>query len=163
MLNGGWYASLYRQTYLNETARLVHRLERRIGPADRITVLEDGSDALASVSRYLKFWLDIPVTGYWVGSGAAPWYADLRGEPAPTPELSGVIATYNRAAQLRTCLDALARQDAVAGAFEVIVVVDGSTDGTAEMLATYHAPYQLSAIHQTNAGQCRALNRGVSE
>ena len=77
--------------------------------------------------------------------------------------MSVVIATHNRAAQLRTCLDALARQDAVGNPFEVIVVVDGSTDGTAEMLAAYHAPYHLRAIHQTNAGQCRALNRGVSE
>lgn len=89
--------------------------------------------------------------------------SDRPAEPAPTPELSVVIATYNRAAQLRTCLDALARQDDVAGAFEVVVVVDGSTDGTAETLAAYHAPYQLRAIQQTNAGQCRALNRGVSE
>ncbi|HZE75286.1 MAG TPA: glycosyltransferase family 39 protein [Gemmatimonadales bacterium] len=82
MLNGGWYASLYRQTYLDETSRLVHRLQDRLGPTERITVVQDGSDALASVSRYLKFWLDIPVTGYWVGSGAAPWYADLSGEAA---------------------------------------------------------------------------------
>jgi peptidoglycan/xylan/chitin deacetylase (PgdA/CDA1 family)/GT2 family glycosyltransferase len=84
-------------------------------------------------------------------------------EPAPTPELSVVIATYNRAAQLRTCLDALARQDDVAGAFEVIVVMDGSTDGTRQLLAGYRAPYPLRAIYQENAGQCRALNRGVAE
>lgn len=86
MLNGGWYASLYRQTYLAETSRLVHHLQDRLGPTERITVVQDGSDALASVSRYLKFWLDIPVTGYWVGSGAAPWYADLSGEAARAVE-----------------------------------------------------------------------------
>jgi len=83
-------------------------------------------------------------------------------EPAPTPELSVVIATYNRAAQLRTCLDALARQDDVAGVFEVVVVMDGSTDGTRQLLADYRAPYPVRAIYQENAGQCRALNRGVA-
>jgi len=82
VLNGGWYASLYRQTYLDETSRLVHRLQDRLGPTERVTVVQDGSDALANVSRYLKFWLDIPVTGYWVGGGSAPWYADLSGEAA---------------------------------------------------------------------------------
>jgi glycosyltransferase involved in cell wall biosynthesis len=50
--------------------------------------------------------------------------SDQPAGPVSTPDLSVVIATYNRAAQLRTCLDALARQDDIVG-FEVVVVVDG--------------------------------------
>jgi len=80
VLNAGWYASLYRQRYLDATSRLVHRFQQQIGPTDRITVIADGSDPVANMVKYLKFWLDVPVTGYWVADGAAPWYADLSGK-----------------------------------------------------------------------------------
>ena len=78
-------------------------------------------------------------------------------------ELSVVIATYNRVGRLRACLDALRRQTEAAGNFEVLVVVDGSTDGTREMLATYETPFKLRVLWQENAGQPKALNRGVAE
>ena len=78
-------------------------------------------------------------------------------------EASVVLATYNRADQLRRCLDALARQTQATTDYEVVVVDDGSSDGTAEFLATYRPPFALRVIHQPNAGQCAALNRGVTE
>ena len=76
-------------------------------------------------------------------------------------ELSVIIATYNRRERLRACLAALTLQSQPAGDFEVIVVVDGSTDGTEEMLAGLQLPYALQVISQNNSGQSRALNRGV--
>jgi glycosyltransferase involved in cell wall biosynthesis len=76
-------------------------------------------------------------------------------------ELSVIIPTYNRTDRLRTCLEALSRQTQPASDFEVIVVVDGSTDGTREMLANLVVPYALRVIWQQNCGQCAALNRGV--
>jgi glycosyltransferase involved in cell wall biosynthesis/peptidoglycan/xylan/chitin deacetylase (PgdA/CDA1 family) len=79
------------------------------------------------------------------------------------PELSVVIATYNRVERLRACLDALCGQTQSAADFEVVVVVDGSTDGTRELLAAYQAPFHLRAVWQSNAGQAKALNRGVTE
>ena len=50
-------------------------------------------------------------------------------------ELSVVIATFNRANDLRRCLDAIAAQTASSERFEVVVVDDGSIDGTPQMLA----------------------------
>jgi peptidoglycan/xylan/chitin deacetylase (PgdA/CDA1 family)/GT2 family glycosyltransferase len=79
------------------------------------------------------------------------------------PKLSIVIATYNRIQHLQTCLEALARQTQAAGDFEVVVVVDGSTDGTSEMLGRIQAPYFLRTFWQENAGQATALNRGIQE
>jgi glycosyltransferase involved in cell wall biosynthesis len=78
------------------------------------------------------------------------------------PELSIVIPSYNRSDRLRACLDALTRQTQAAGDFEVIVVVDGSTDETMDMLAGFVAPYALRAIRQDNAGQAAARNRGIA-
>jgi len=78
-------------------------------------------------------------------------------------ELSVVIATYNRAGPLKECLDALAHQTPPPDDVEVVVVIDGSTDGTRELLASYAAPFPLRSVWQENAGQARALNRGVAE
>src|SRR5258707_10281865 len=75
--------------------------------------------------------------------------------------LSVVIPTYNRCASLRRLLDALARQTLSADRFEVIVVDDGSSDGTRELLRTLKTPYALVSIEQPNQGPGAARNRGV--
>src|SRR4051812_47161307 len=46
------------------------------------------------------------------------------------PRVSVVIPVYNAAALLRSCLDSVLGQDIAREAFEVIVVDDGSTDGS---------------------------------
>jgi len=80
-------------------------------------------------------------------------------------KLSVVIPTFNRKDSLRCTLDGLARQQYPGAEFEVIVVSDGSTDGTEEMLAEYAltAPYALRVINQMNGGPARARNRGIQE
>jgi len=79
------------------------------------------------------------------------------------PELSIVIPTFNRAERLRACLDALGLQTQPAADFEVIVVDDGSTDGTAEMLETLATPFLLRVVLQKeNSGYGAARNAGVS-
>ena len=77
-------------------------------------------------------------------------------------EASVIIPTYNRAEQLRTCLESLCCQTYPATDFEVVVAVDGSTDGTMDMLADLRLPFSLRVISQPNAGQPSALNRGVA-
>jgi GT2 family glycosyltransferase/peptidoglycan/xylan/chitin deacetylase (PgdA/CDA1 family) len=75
--------------------------------------------------------------------------------------LTVVLATFNRARQLIQCLDALAAQSVSADAYDVVVIDDGSTDETAEVLAAYRPPYRLRVERQANAGQAAALNRGI--
>ena len=79
------------------------------------------------------------------------------------PQLSVIVATYNRAPSLRACLEALARQTLAASEFEVVVVVDGSTDGTDTMLASLETPFALRVVRQGNQGQAAAANRGLQE
>ena len=63
-------------------------------------------------------------------------------------ELSVVIPTYNRVERLRSCLEALNRQTLATSQFEVIVVIDGSTDETREMLQKFESAYRLRPMWQ---------------
>ncbi|HSJ86012.1 MAG TPA: glycosyltransferase [Anaerolineales bacterium] len=78
-------------------------------------------------------------------------------------EASVIIPTYNRAEKLRRCLTALSNQTQPASEFEAIVVADGCTDDTVNMLTTLKTPFALRVIQQPNSGQPVALNRGAAE
>lgn len=75
----------------------------------------------------------------------------------PSPRVSVIIPTYNRAWSLATALDSVLSQDF--DAFETIVVDDGSTDGTRALLAGYGAA--LRVIQQANRGVSAARNAGI--
>ena len=55
----------------------------------------------------------------------------------------------------------LARQD-FEGGFEVIVVVDGSRDGSAAAVRKLQTPFPLTLTEQSNQGLSRARNRGAA-
>ncbi|HET6315705.1 MAG TPA: glycosyltransferase family A protein, partial [Chloroflexota bacterium] len=76
-------------------------------------------------------------------------------------ELSVVIPTFNRVESVRRCLVALDGQTQSTADFEVIVVVDGSTDGTCEMLDRLSTAYRLVVEYQPNQGAALARNRGA--
>lgn len=82
------------------------------------------------------------------------------------PFLSVVVPTYNRCESLKCTLEALKRQEPVPGGFEVLVVSDGSTDGTDALLIGWLAqklPFTLRVLNQKNAGPARARNHGVEQ
>ena len=74
---------------------------------------------------------------------------------------SVVIPSFNRCALVRQALDALAGQTLPPHVYEVIVSIDGSRDGTQEMLADYQAPYHLRSLWQPNQGRASACNAGA--
>lgn len=78
------------------------------------------------------------------------------------PILSVVLPTYNRLPQLLKVLAGLEVQSEPLSTFEVIVVSDGSTDGTDEFLRTYSTPLQLRLFCQTNGGAAAARNLGIT-
>ena len=75
--------------------------------------------------------------------------------------ISVVIPTYQRCASVRRALEALARQTMAATEYEVIVPIDGSDDGTKEMIEQFQAPYRLSATWHPNQGRAAARNAGI--
>jgi glycosyltransferase involved in cell wall biosynthesis len=76
--------------------------------------------------------------------------------------VSVVVPTYQRMDVLPEVLAGLAAQQG-APAFEVVVVDDGSGDGTAEFLRGWRGPLDLQVHRQDNAGPASARNRGVAE
>ena len=80
---------------------------------------------------------------------------------AAAPRFSIVIPTYQRMEVVVGSVRALAAQRD-AGPFEVIVVVDGSTDGSAGALRALDVPFPLTVLEQGNRGRAVACNRGAA-
>lgn len=76
------------------------------------------------------------------------------------PDVTVVIPTYNRAADLRRCLDSLAAQ--THANFEVVVCDDGSTDGSERVAAEFLGRLDIRYETAENfGGPARPRNRGI--
>ncbi|TXG78439.1 MAG: glycosyltransferase [Thermomicrobiales bacterium] len=75
--------------------------------------------------------------------------------------VSVVIASYNMGHYLATALRSALEQ--TYRDIEVIVIDDGSTDDTGDVVKPFLADARLRYIHQANAGQAHAKNRGIHE
>lgn len=72
------------------------------------------------------------------------------------PVVSIVVPSYNHARYLREAIDSILAQDYPT--IELIVIDDGSTDGSAEILKSYGTRFHWET--QPNQGQVATLNRG---
>jgi len=75
------------------------------------------------------------------------------------PKISVIIPTYQHGDTIETCLLSLFNQSF--SDFEIIVVNDGSTDNTIEVLEKYKD--RIKIINQENRGAPSARNRGFRE
>ena len=80
---------------------------------------------------------------------------------AGTPTVSVVITAYNQERYLGRAIDSVFAQDYPTDGLEVIVVDDGSTDGTAAVAASYGD--RIRYVHQPNGGHLAAYDRGIGE
>jgi GT2 family glycosyltransferase len=75
-------------------------------------------------------------------------------------DLSVVIPTYNQADLLKESLRSLVDQMLSHGAYEIVVVDDGSTDHTATVLREFGPPVRVVRL-PTNRGRSAARNAGI--
>jgi len=76
--------------------------------------------------------------------------------PSPAPRVSVVVCTYNGAATLSQCLEGILTLHYPN--YEVIVVSDGSTDGSAELAASFEG---VRVIETPQRGLAAARNTGM--
>ncbi|WP_327639630.1 bifunctional polysaccharide deacetylase/glycosyltransferase family 2 protein [Kribbella sp. NBC_00482] len=91
---------------------------------------------------------------------AARRHVKMRGwsyGPPVTEPVSVIVPAYNESAGIEAAIRSLVASD---HPLEVIVVDDGSTDGTADLVEALHIP-GVRVIRQANAGKPIALNTGL--
>ncbi|PID39664.1 MAG: hypothetical protein CSA24_00760 [Deltaproteobacteria bacterium] len=79
-----------------------------------------------------------------------------------SPRVSVVMAAYNAERTIEEALSSLVEQ--TVKPFEIIVVDDGSSDGTAELVRRFQPEgVEVRLLTQTNAGPSAARNHGIRE
>ncbi len=78
------------------------------------------------------------------------------------PQVSVVVPTFNRLGRLRHVIAALEQQQFPSDDYEVIVVSDGSSDGTDEYLNGLRSERRVRCFSQANKGPAAARNLGVN-
>jgi poly-beta-1,6 N-acetyl-D-glucosamine synthase len=94
--------------------------------------------------------------------GLARRHASLQKQPQPEdfrPPVSIVVPAYNEAAGIEQAVRSLAVSDYPE--FEVVVVDDGSTDGTGELVDKMGLP-RVRVIREPNRGKAEALNTAIA-
>jgi glycosyltransferase involved in cell wall biosynthesis len=80
------------------------------------------------------------------------------------PEVSIIIPTYNRAGIIEKSLNSLLLNNASTNSFEVILVDDGSTDTTFDIIKSLERTYTIPIVYilQDHKGPAVARNKGIA-
>lgn len=76
------------------------------------------------------------------------------------PAVSVITTVFNDERYIGSCIDSVCQQSL--SDFEMIVLDDGSTDGTAERLRRIHDP-RIRVLSRSRVGRARALNQAIGE
>lgn len=138
----------YKQMWIDdESVRMYHmwhassRKKADSNP-DEIKAIEFNKNIVASDPTHIR--------------NIANWHYRLDG----TPLVSVAIATYNRANYIRDSINSVLAQ--TFQDFEIIIVDDGSTDNTREVIESYSDP-RIKYFYQENGGISKARNRAAAE
>jgi biofilm PGA synthesis N-glycosyltransferase PgaC len=84
-----------------------------------------------------------------------------RGTPVfdtPSPLVSIIVPAYNEEKVIANCIQSIRNSDYKN--YEIILVDDGSSDKTLQIMQQFENPPQVRVVSQANAGKAAALNNG---
>lgn len=76
-------------------------------------------------------------------------------------KISVVIPLYNKELSIQRAINSVLNQ--TEQDFEIVIINDGSTDKSVEMVSNFTADNRIRLLHQENSGVSVARNRGVAE
>lgn len=79
-----------------------------------------------------------------------------------SPAVSVVIPTHQRRETLRRTLESLREQSVEPSGYEVVVATDACSDGSAEMIDDFAAPYELRRVEPAGRGRASACNAAIA-
>ena len=79
------------------------------------------------------------------------------------PKISAIVCTHNRVDSLQTCIESLSNQTVNQANYEILVIDNGSTDGTKRLCERYVELDNFRYIHEPILGLSQARNRGLQE
>ncbi|MFI3165978.1 MAG: glycosyltransferase family A protein [Bacillota bacterium] len=74
--------------------------------------------------------------------------------------VSIIVPTYNDELYIKKCLDSLVKQSYEN--IEIIIIIDGATDGTYDIVKKYESDARVKVYFQENAGAGPARNNGIN-
>ncbi|MFF2245798.1 glycosyltransferase [Arthrobacter sp. NPDC058130] len=102
----------------------------------------------------------------WSESAERKWLEDVQNVPLPStgtaPVVSIVMPVWNRELAIRDAVESVRQQSLES--WELIVVDDGSTDGTRDVARGYaRLDSRIRLVEADHLGVCAARNRGIEE
>src|SRR6476659_1134068 len=88
-------------------------------------------------------------------------YESVFGVRMSDAQLTVLLATRDRAPVLARVLDGFRRVEAPPVAWKLVVVDNGSKDGTSDVIDSVRRDLPLELLHESLPGKNRALNRGL--
>ena len=85
----------------------------------------------------------------------------LKSPPANPPSVTVLLVAFNEEARIRPRVENLLATDYSAGQLEVLVVTDGSTDGTVAQLRAFADPRVRVLAREQRAGKAACLNAAI--
>ncbi|MEK7515556.1 MAG: glycosyltransferase, partial [Patescibacteria group bacterium] len=79
-----------------------------------------------------------------------------------TPSVAVIVPCWNEASTVEATCDSLLDLDYPKDKLEIILVDDGSTDGTRTAMARFEKNPQVRVISKENGGKYTALNAGIA-
>ena len=120
-----------------------------------------------SLLAYIFFWVSIAALIYvYVGyplilALRAPFFKRQKASPGHTPFLSILVAAYNEQGNIRKKIDQTLGLDYPQNRFEIIVLSDGSTDRTDDVVESFRDERVRLLRIATRKGKTHAQNEGV--